>query len=33
MPMNNLLIGGRVVASFANQQLKGRKVNAFCQTD
>jgi hypothetical protein len=33
MQANTLLTRGRVVASFANQHLKGRKVNAFCQTD
>jgi len=33
MPMNRPLRRGRVVASFTNQQLKGRKVNAFCQTE
>jgi hypothetical protein len=33
MPMKHSLIGGREAASFANQPLKGRKVNAFCQTD
>jgi hypothetical protein len=32
MPMNPLLIGGRVAALFADQRLKRRKVNAFCQT-
>lgn len=33
MPMNRPLRRGRVVASFTDQQLKGRKVNAFCQTE
>jgi hypothetical protein len=33
MQTKNFLTRGRVVASFADQHLKGRKVNAFCQTD
>ena len=33
MPVNNSVIGGRAATSFADQQLKGRKVNAFCQTN
>jgi hypothetical protein len=33
MQTNGFLTRGRVVASFADQHLKGRKVNAFCQTD
>ena len=33
MPMNRPLRRGRVVASFTDQQLKGRKGNAFCQTE
>jgi hypothetical protein len=32
MAMNSPVRRGRVVASFTDQQLKGRKVNAFCQT-